>query len=76
VVRRCRYLNNLIEQDHRAFKRRCASMLGSKSFKTAAITFAGIELANRIRKQQFSFGRGGHRNSWSLKQLWDRALAL
>ena len=74
VVRSCRYLNNIIEQDHRVIKRRCASMLGLKSFKTAAITFAGIELANRIRKRQFSFGRGGQRSSWSLKQLWARAL--
>ena len=73
VVRCCRYLNNVVEQDHRAIKRRCASMLGLKSFKTAAITFAGIELANRIRKRQFSFGRA-QRDSWSLKQLWDRAL--
>jgi transposase-like protein len=75
VVRYCRYLNNIVEQDHRAIKRRCASMLGLKSFKTAAITFAGIELANRIRKQQFSFGRDDRRGNWSLKQLWDRALA-
>ena len=50
-------------------------MLGLKSFRTAAITFAGIELANRIRKRQFSFGRGGQRGHWSLKQRWDRALA-
>jgi len=75
VVRCCRYLNNIVEQDHRAIKRRCASMLGLKSFKTAAITFAGIELATRIRKRQFSFGRADKCSSWSLKQLWDRALA-
>jgi len=48
-------LNNLIEQDHRAIKRRCASMAGFKSFANAAITIAGIELAHRIRKSQFSF---------------------
>jgi transposase-like protein len=76
VVRSCRYLNNIVEQDHRTIKRRCASMLGLKTFRTAAITFAGIELANRIRKRQFSFGRGGQRSNWSLKQLWDRALAI
>jgi len=75
VVRSCRYLNNIVEQDHRAIKRRCSSMLGLKSFRTAAITFAGIELANRIRKRQFSFGRGGQRSNWSLKQLWNRGLA-
>jgi transposase-like protein len=74
-VRSCPYLNNLIEQDHRAIKRRCASMGGFKSFTSAAITLAGIELAHRIRKRQFSFGRGRYRNFGSLKQLWDRALA-
>src|ERR1700723_1461601 len=40
-VRCSQYLNNLIEQDHRAIKRRCASMTGFKSFRTAAITLAG-----------------------------------
>jgi transposase-like protein len=74
-VRCCRYLNNVVEQDHRAIKRRCASMLGLKSFKTAAVTFAGIELAHRIRKGQYSFGNGLKCGVWSLKQHWDRALA-
>jgi transposase-like protein len=73
AVRCCRYLNNIIEQDHRAIKRRYASMLGLKSFKTAAITFAGVELAHRIHKRQFSLRLD--KNSDSLKQLWDRALA-
>jgi transposase-like protein len=58
-VRSNRYLNNIVEQDHRAIKRRCASMLGMKSFRTAAITLAGIELAHRIRKRQFSFLMNG-----------------
>ena len=75
VVRSCRYLNNVVEQDHRVIKRRCASMLGLKSFETAAVTFAGIELANRIGKHQFYFGRGVETESRSLKQLWDRVLA-
>jgi transposase-like protein len=51
-------------------------MGGFKSFSSAAITLAGIELAHRIRKRQFSLGRGRYRNVGSLKQLWDRALAL
>ena len=50
VVRSNRYLNNVIEQDHRAIKQRCASMLGLKSYRTAAITLSGIELAHCIRK--------------------------
>jgi len=75
VVRGRRYLNNIVEQDHRAIKRRCASMTGLKSFATAAVTLAGIELAHRIRKQQFSFGRLRPRAGCSLKELWNRALA-
>jgi len=63
------------QQDHRAIKRRCAPMLALKSFPTAAVTLLGVELAHRIRKGQFSFGRGGPRRFSSLKHLWDRALA-
>ena len=74
LVRSCPYLNNIVEQDHRAIKRRCASMLGFKSFGNAAITLAGIELAHRIHKRQFSFGPGRQWRNQSLKQLWDRAL--
>jgi len=75
LVRTNKYLNNVIEQDHRAIKRRCASMAGCKTFSGAATTIAGIELAHRIHKRQYSFGRGRHGSSVSLKQLWDRALA-
>ncbi len=42
TVRTNKYLNNLIEQDHRAIKRRCASMAGFKTFAGAAIAIAGI----------------------------------
>src|SRR5450755_740340 len=64
----------IVEQDHRAIKRRCASMAGFKSFANAAITIAGIELAHRIRKGQFSFGRGRRRRGWSRKAEWVMAL--
>ena len=74
-VRSCRYLNNIVEQDHRAIKRRCQPMLGFKSFGTATITIAGIELAHRIHKHQFSFGRGHSRNG-SLQSAWTEALSL
>jgi len=74
-VRSCKYLNNIVEQDHRAIKRRCASMTGFKSFDNAAITIAGIELAHRIHKRQFSFGVGRPHRVRSLNLLWDRALA-
>jgi hypothetical protein len=52
-VRSSKYLNNLIEQDHRGAKLRIGPMLGFKWFKTAAITIAGIELLRRIHKGQF-----------------------
>ena len=74
-MRSNRYLNNIVEQDHRAIRRRCASMLGLKSFRTAAITFAGIELAHRIRKRQFWVGSDRQDKDVSLKHLWDLALA-
>ncbi len=74
-VRSCKYLNNIIEQDHRAIKRRCASMAGFKSFANAAITISGIELAHRIRKGQFSFDRGRRRRAGSRKDEWAMALA-
>jgi transposase-like protein len=61
LVRSCRCLNNIVEQDHRVIKRHCAPMLGFKSVATAAVTLNGIELAHRIHKQQFSFGRGRRR---------------
>jgi transposase-like protein len=51
--RSSKYLNNLIEQDHRGVKQRIAVMLGFKQFRHAAITIAGIELMHRIRKEQF-----------------------
>jgi transposase-like protein len=49
VIRSSRYLNNIVEQDHHAIKRRCAPMLALKSFRTAAVTLAGVELAHPIR---------------------------
>lgn len=75
VVRGRRYLNNIVEQDHRAIKRRCAPMLGLKTFRTAAVTLAGVELAHRIHKQQFVIGRSRRSLPASLKQLWETALA-
>jgi transposase-like protein len=57
MVRSSKYLNNLIEQDHRGVKLRIGPMLGVKWFKTAAITIAGIELLRRIHEGQFNLGR-------------------
>ena len=46
LVRTNKYLNNIIEQDHRMVKQRCYPMLGFKTFGNAEITLSGIELAN------------------------------
>jgi len=51
-IRQVKYLNNIVEQDHRAIKRRVRPMLGFKSFWSAAATLAGIELMHMIRKGQ------------------------
>ena len=56
-LRSSKYLNNLIEQDHRGVKARTKPMLGFKYFKTASITIAGIELMRRIYKGQFDLGK-------------------
>jgi transposase-like protein len=53
IVRTNRYLNNMIEQDHRRAKQRVRPMLGFKRFDHAAVTIAGIELVHQIRKDQF-----------------------
>ncbi len=46
-IRQIKYLNNIVEQDHRAIKRVVRPMLGFKSFRSAAVTLAGIELMHR-----------------------------
>ena len=59
--RSSKYLNKLIEQDHRGVKQWIAVMLGFKQFRHATITIAGIELMHRIRKGQFGLRRLGVR---------------
>jgi putative transposase len=53
TVRQVKYLNNIVEQDHRAIKRVTKPMLGFKSFRAAANVLAGVELMHMIRKGQF-----------------------
>jgi len=52
LVRQVKYLNNIVEQDHRAIKRITRPMLGFKSFRSARNVLAGIELMHMIRKGQ------------------------
>ena len=57
-IRQVKYLNNVLEQDHRAIRRQVRPMLGFKSLWSAAATLAGIELMDMIRKSWMkSMGR-------------------
>jgi transposase-like protein len=51
-IRQVKRLNNIVEQHHRPAKRRVRPMLGFKSFRSAAITLAGVELMHMIRRGQ------------------------
>ena len=51
-MRQSKYLNNLIEQDHRAVKRIVRPMLGFKNFRCARAVIAGIETMHMIKKGQ------------------------
>jgi transposase-like protein len=57
-LRQSKYLNNVVEQDHRAVKRRVRPMMGFKSFWSAARLIAGIETMHMIRKGRLRCSRG------------------
>jgi putative transposase len=58
LMRQNKYLNNIVEQDHRAIKRMTRPMLGFKSFWSARILIAGIETMHMIRKGQLDCPAG------------------
>lgn len=72
-VRTSKYLNNLIEQDHRNIKSRTNVMLGFKRFRSAAITISGIELMHRIRKGQFALCALGLKDT-AAPSVWSAVL--
>ena len=57
AIRKVKYLNNIVEQDHRGVKRITRPMLGFKAFDAAQSTLVGIELMHMIKKEE----RGGKR---------------
>ena len=61
IIRQVKYLNNVVEQDHRAVKRVTRPMLGFKSFDAAQVTLAGIELMHMLKKQQMIVEVGDER---------------
>jgi transposase-like protein len=73
-VRSSKYLNNIIEQDHRRVKQRLRPMLGLKSFGTAAVVISGIELTEKIKKGQFRTGKLGGSTA-TTPEIWQAALA-
>jgi transposase-like protein len=69
-VRSSKYLNNMIEQDHRNVKSRTKVMLGFKWFRNAATTISGIELMHRIRKGQFDLWALGFKDT-AASAVWN-----
>jgi transposase-like protein len=54
-IRQSAYLNNRIEQDHRAIKQRVRPMMGFKSMNSARAVLAGIEMVHMMRKGQAKY---------------------
>ena len=53
-IRQCKYLNNIVEQDHRFIKWRIQQGLGFKEFDSARRTIAGIEIVHMLKKNQLN----------------------
>lgn len=65
-IRQIKYLNNIVEQDHRGIKRIVKPMMGFKAFHSAEATLAGIELCRMLKKSQHV----NSENSTTLEQLY------
>jgi putative transposase len=52
-IRSSKYLNNMVEQDHRSIKFRTSAMLGFKSFQNAKKVLPGVELIHKLKKGQY-----------------------
>jgi transposase-like protein len=61
IIRQVKYLNHVVEQDHRAVKGVTRPMLGFKAFHTAQRTFAGVGLMHMIKKGQMQGNEGEER---------------
>jgi transposase-like protein len=71
-IRQSQYLNNRVEQDHRAVKRRVRSMLGFKSAASARVILSGIEMVHMMRKGQAKYAC---RSNLSLAEQFERLAA-
>jgi transposase-like protein len=70
-----KYLNNLVEQDHRRVKQRLYPMLGFKNFRNAAVTISGIELVQKIKKEQFNIAKFTNGVNVRVPHVWETVLA-
>jgi len=59
-IRQCKYLNNIVEQDHRNIKRRIQITTGFKEFESAKRTLSGIEVVSIIMKYQITDSKRTH----------------
>ena len=75
-VRTSKYLNNLVEQDHRRVKQRIYPMLGFKSFRNAAVTISGIEFVRKIRKGQFGTSAVIVSEGTRVSPVWEAVLSV
>ncbi|OJA90456.1 transposase [Burkholderia ubonensis] len=69
-IRQQKYLNNIVEQDHRAIKRRTRPMMGFKDFHCARILLGGIEMMHMIAKGQMKAVR---KNQTAAEQFYSLA---
>ncbi|WP_412524095.1 IS6 family transposase [Burkholderia sp. S-53] len=69
-IRQRKYLNNIVEQDHRAIKRRTRPMMGFKDFHCARILLGGIEVMHMIAKGQM---KGDRKNRTPAEQFYSLA---
>ena len=70
-IRQSKYLNNVVEQDHRAIKRIVRPMLGFKSFRCARVILGGIEFMHMTAKGQMKSDGGRHHSA--PEQFYDLA---
>lgn len=70
-----KYLNNIVEQDHRRVKQRLYPMLGFKNFRNAAVMIGGIKLVQKIRKGQFDVAQFTDDANVRVLYVWRAVLA-
>ena len=71
-VRQIKYLNNIVEQDHRGIKKITKPMMGFKAFHSAEATLSGIELCRMLKKGQHIKSENSH----ALEQFYALAASL